>query len=68
MVHVRGSDIDYITLKKANERWGVSARQRNYYCATNRIPGAVKMATLWLIPRDAKYPVDGRLKQGKEAM
>ena len=68
MVHVRGSDIDYITLKKANERWGVSARQRNYYCATNRIPGAVKMATLWFIPRNTKYPVDGRLKQVKEAM
>ena len=67
MVHVGGSDIDYITLKMANERWGVSARQRNYYCTDGRIPGAVKMATIWLIPKDAEKPVDGRTKKGKEA-
>ena len=42
---------DYMTLKEASEKRGVSARQINYYCATNRIPGAVKMATLWLIPK-----------------
>ena len=43
--------MEYMTLKEAGEKWGISARQINYYCATNRIPGAVKMATLWLIPK-----------------
>jgi len=25
----------------------------------------VKMATIWLIPKDAEKPIDGRTKQGK---
>ena len=45
--------MDYMTLKEASEKWGISARQINYYCVAARIPGAVKMATLWLIPKDA---------------
>lgn len=57
--------MDYMTIKGASEKWGVSARQINYYCAADRIPGTVKMATLWLIPKDAKKPVDGRTKQGR---
>ena len=44
---------------------GVTPRRVNYYCAARRIPGAVKMATIWLIPKDAEKPIDGRTKQGK---
>ena len=31
--------MDYMTLKEASEKWGVSIRQINYYCADSRIPG-----------------------------
>ena len=58
--------MDYMTLKEASEKWGVSARQINYHCSAGRIPGAVKMATIWLVPKDAEKPVDMRTKQGKE--
>jgi hypothetical protein len=61
-----GAEMDYMTLKEASEKWGVSIRQINYYCAGGRIPGAVKVATIWLIPKDAEKPVDMRTKQGKE--
>ncbi len=37
-----------------------------FYRAAGRIPGAIKMATIWLIPKDAEKPVDMRTKQGKE--
>lgn len=57
--------MDYMTLKEASEKWGVTPRQINYLCASGRIPGAVKMATIWLIPKDAEKPIDGRTKQGK---
>ncbi len=57
--------MDYMTLKEASEKWGITSRRVNYYCAGNRIPGAVKMAGVWLIPKDAEKPVDGRTKQGK---
>ena len=58
--------MDYMTLKEASQKWNVTPRQINYLCAAGRIPGAVKMATIWLIPKNAEKPIDGRTKQGKE--
>ena len=55
--------MDYMTIKEASKKWGVSSRQVNYYCVDGRIPGAVKMAAIWLIPKNAVKPVDGRTKQ-----
>ena len=57
--------MDNMTLKETRENWGGSVRQINYYCAGGRIPGAVKMAGVWLLPKDAEKPVDMRTKQGK---
>ena len=37
-----------MTLKEAAEKWGVTPRRVNYYCAGGRIPGAVKMAGVWV--------------------
>ena len=58
--------MEYMTLREAAKKWGVSPRWINYLCSDGRIPGAVKMATIWLIPKEAQKPVDGRTKQGKE--
>lgn len=58
-------DMDYMTLKEASEKWGVTPRRINYLCASGRIPGAVKMATIWLIPKDAQKPQDKRYKKNK---
>lgn len=52
--------MDYMPLKEASEQWGISARMINYYCAKGRIPGAVKMASVWLIPKYAQKPADQR--------
>ena len=54
--------MDYMTVKEASEQWGVTPRQVNYYCVGGRIPGAVKMATIWLIPKGAEKPMDARTK------
>ncbi len=56
--------MDYMTLKEAAEKWGVTPRRVNYYCAAGRIPGAVKMATIWLIPKDAESRL--MVEQNKE--
>lgn len=63
---VGGMDMDYMTLREASEKWGISTRQINYYCTEDRIPGAVKMAGVWLIPKDAEKPADGRTRQGRK--
>lgn len=62
---VGGMNMDYMTLKDASKKWDISSRQINYYCTADRIPGAVKMAGVWLVPKDADKPIDGRTKQGK---
>ena len=53
--------MDYTTIKEAAEKWGITPRRVNYYCSANRICGAVKMASVWLIPKDAEKPADGRM-------
>ena len=55
--------MDYMTLKQVGEKWGISPRMINYYCSAGRIEGAEKMGTVWLIPKDAEKPIDGRLKE-----
>ena len=60
-----GMNMDYMTLKEASEKWGVSSRQINYYCTDGRIPGAVKMAGVWLIPKEAEKPKDRRYNESR---
>lgn len=59
--------MDYMTLKEASEKWGITPRQINYLCAANRIPGAMKMATIWLVPKDAVKPADRRMKKLRDS-
>jgi hypothetical protein len=56
-------DMDYMTLKEASTIWGISPRMINYYCTAGRIVGAVKMGTVWVIPKNSEKPIDGRTKQ-----
>ena len=58
--------MDYMTLKEASEKWDVSPRWINYYCAAGRIPGAIKVATIWIIPKEAEKPADKRRKENKK--
>jgi hypothetical protein len=52
--------MDYITIKEASEKWGVSTRAILYHVVAGRIPGAVKKADLWLIPTSTEKPEDRR--------
>lgn len=58
--------MDYMTLREASEKWGVSSRQVNYYCVEGHIPGAMKMAGVWLVPKGTGKPVDKRRKSGDD--
>ncbi|HEX2927321.1 MAG TPA: DNA-binding protein [Ruminiclostridium sp.] len=58
--------MDYMTLKEESEKWNVTPRRINYYCTSDRIPGAIKVATVWLIPKGVEKPIDRRIKENKE--
>lgn len=49
--------MEYLTVKEAGEKWGVTARMVNYYCSDRRIPGAVKKGNLWLVPNNGRKPI-----------
>ena len=52
--------MEYASCAEAAEKWGISQRRVQKLCEENRIPGAVKFSRIWLIPKDAENPVDGR--------
>jgi hypothetical protein len=60
-------EIDWITPEEAGQRWGVKARQAQALCVKGKVVGAVKFGHVWLIPKDALKPADGRAKNGRTA-
>ncbi len=58
--------MQYITVKQASERWGISDRRVRVLCAEGRIEGVVKEGRSYLIPEDALKPIDGRSLRGKQ--
>ncbi len=58
--------MDYMTLKEASEKWGVTPRRINYYCTAGRIAGAEKKGTMWFIPQNAQKPKDGRRRKSDD--
>ena len=54
--------MEFLTTKQASELWGISQRRVAILCEEGRINGAVKAGRTWLMPIDAKKPVDARIK------
>lgn len=58
--------MEYITVKEAAEKWGISIRRIQYLCKHNLIPHAVRFAKVWGIPKESEKPKDSRYKVHKE--
>lgn len=54
--------MDYISAPEAAKKWGISERRVQKLCEENRIPGVERISYMWLIPKGAEKPVDGRKK------
>lgn len=55
--------MEYMSAPQAAEKWGISERRVQILCTQGRIPGVQKFSRMWLIPKDAEKPADGRLKK-----
>ena len=55
---------DTMLIKEAAALWGLTERRVSDLCLKGRIEGARKDGHLWLIPTDARKPVDQRIKSG----
>lgn len=52
--------MDYLTTAEVAKKWGITRRRVVVLCTESRINGAVQKGKIWLIPDDAKKPIDGR--------
>lgn len=57
---------DYITAQEAAEKWGVTVRQVQLLCKENRIPGAMRMSRIWIIPENAEKPTNDKKRQKRK--
>lgn len=57
--------MEFITIKEAAEKWGISVRRVQTICNEGVIPGAKRFGHAWAIPEDAQKPADKRVKSGK---
>lgn len=48
--------MDYMNVKQAAQRWGVTTRRVQDLCKQGRIPGAQRWERTWMLPANAVYP------------
>ncbi len=56
---------EYVKLSQKAEEWGISVRRLQALCANEKIKGAVRLGRDWMIPQNARKPIDGRTKEGR---
>lgn len=49
--------MNYTSVIEAAKKWNLSQRSVRHYCAEGRVPGAVLVGKLWMIPEDAEKPL-----------
>ena len=58
--------MDFLTTTEISEKWGISRRRVVVLCDEGRIEGAIQKGSMWLIPKGAQKPLDGRKKNNKK--
>ena len=59
---------NYITVKEAAEKWGVSTRRVQILCSQDRVKGAYRFGKSWMIPKEAILPNARRTEEEKLPM
>lgn len=52
----------YLSTFEVAEKWGISPRRVDTLCNENRITGAQRAGSRWIIPEDATKPTDAASK------
>ena len=59
--------MELMSAREAGQLWGISQRRVNTLCMSGRIDGAVKVDTMWVIPKGTRKPEDARHTRYKKA-
>jgi hypothetical protein len=65
IIVARGANMDWMTAKEAGELWGITTRRVQVLCDNNQIEGVMRLGRIWVIPKNAQKPLDGRTKNAK---
>ena len=57
--------MEYLKIDEIAKLWGIGVRRVQLLCADGKIEGATRFGRDWMIPKDAKKPVDGRTRAGR---
>lgn len=57
--------MEYIGIDEVAKKWGLSKRFVQLLCAEGRIEGVTRLGRAWMIPKNAKKPIDGRTKTAR---
>ena len=52
----------YLSIAQTAECWGISTRRIQIL---GRVPGAIRIGSVWGVPENAEKPADARIKNGK---
>lgn len=58
--------MDYMNAKEAADKWGLSVRRVQVLCEQGRFDGVERLGNVWLIPKSAEKPLDGRTREVKK--
>lgn len=57
--------MNYLSASEIARKWNISSRMVAYYCEKKRIDGVVKKGKTWLVPENARKPIDKRRSKEK---
>lgn len=60
--------MEYLKICEVAKEWGISERGVQALCAQGKIEGATRFGRSWMIPKNARKPIDGRTKSGKASV
>ena len=58
--------MDYMNAKEAADKWGLSVRRVQVLCEQGRVDGVERLGNVWIIPKSAEKPMDGRTREVKK--
>jgi len=66
LLKAEADNMDLMTTKDASDKWGITIRRVQALCDNGKIPAAMKLGDIWVMPKDTPKPIDGRTKAAKQ--
>lgn len=59
--------MNFVSARECAGLWDISQRRVAALCSENRIPGAMMVGNMWIIPENAEKPIDARCNTGNSS-